>query len=122
VERVRFRNLISRLSENKLVLVATHIVSDVESIAKEVLFIKSGKLVVQSAPEDLIKKIDKKVWNIILDDENIEEIIKKYPVGNIKQIQGGCQIRIVSDYMPTNKNFSLAKPTLEDVYLSIFNS
>ncbi len=122
VERIRFRNLISRLSENKLVLVATHIVSDIENIAKEILLLKNGQLVVQSSPENLIQKIDGKVWDIKINNEDMEEIIKKYPVGNIKQMKDGCQIRIVSESKPENKNIFPVEPTLEDVYLSVFNS
>ncbi len=120
-ERIRFRNLISRLSKDKLVLVATHIVPDVEYIAKEILILKKGKLVVQGTPEDLTQNISGNVWNVVSDAKQIENWMERFPVGNVKRVGDKYQLRIVCEDRPIG-NVTPAEPSLEDVFLSIFGN
>lgn len=118
-ERIRFRNIISRLSKDKLVLLTTHIVSDVEYIAKEVLILNKGKLVMQGSPEQLENGIKGKVWEVIVSEEEIESVVEKYQVRNIKRLEGEFSLRIVSEDAPPGR-CKKVQPSLEDVFLSIF--
>lgn len=121
LERIRFRNLITKISKDKLVLLATHIVSDVESIAKEIIFLRKGKLVMQGVSDALDKKILGKVWEIEASENEISSFVQAYPVANIKRLENKYHLRIISDIKPQ----AYAKPveaSLEDVYLWIFGS
>ena len=119
-ERIRFRNIISRLSENRIVLLATHIVSDVEYIAKECILIDNGKLVKKDSPSKLIDDIKGKVWIVKTDSEQqLNEMIKNRLVGNISYTDEGCLVRMISDEKPY-ENAENTIPNLEDVYLDIF--
>lgn len=118
-ERIRFRNIISRLSRDKLVLLATHIVPDVEYIAKEILILNKGKLVMQGSPEQLEKSVEGKVWDIIVGEEEVEETVERYQVRNVKRLDREFALRIVSDEAPPGRS-KQAQPSLEDVFLSIF--
>lgn len=119
-ERIRFRNIISKLSENRIVILATHIVSDVEYIAKECIVINEGRLVKKDAPANLMAEIRGKVWLCnARNDEELEKIIKNRVVGNISYNEEGCSARIICDEKPF-KGAENCSPNLEDVYLSIF--
>ncbi|MFD2117266.1 ABC transporter ATP-binding protein [Paenibacillus yanchengensis] len=118
-ERIRFRNIIARLGKDKLVLLATHIVSDVEYIAKEVLIINEGKLVLQGKVEQLEATIAGKVWHVLVEEAELEQWVEKYQVRNIKRQGAKFQLRIISDHRPEGEA-NLASPTLEDIFLSLF--
>ena len=118
-ERIRFRNIISRLSKDKLVLLATHIVSDVEYIAKEILILDQGKLVMQGSPEQLENSIQGKVWEMIVSEEEMEAAVEKYQVRNVKRLEGEFSLRMISNHAPSEK-CKAVQPSLEDVFLSIY--
>ncbi|MWC29500.1 ABC transporter ATP-binding protein [Paenibacillus sp. MMS18-CY102] len=118
-ERIRFRNIISRLAKDKLVLLATHIVSDVESIAKEILILKQGRLIMQGSPEALEARVEGKVWNVLVGEEEVEQWIDTYQVRNVKRQDNGFLLRVVSAERPQG-NAEPASASLEDVFLSIF--
>lgn len=118
-ERIRFRNIISRLAKNKLVLLATHIVPDVEHIAKEILIVNQGRLVMQGPPEELEKSVEGKVWNVLVGEEEMEEWVEKYQVRNVKRLGSEFLLRVVSHERPQGKAEQVP-PSLEDVFLSIF--
>jgi ABC-2 type transport system ATP-binding protein len=118
VERIRFRNIISKLSKDKIVLLATHIVPDVEYIAKEILILRKGKLVKKGTPKALEKVVEGKVWNVVVSEGDVEKYTYKYPVGNVKRVENGLQLRIVSECNPEGVG-EAAIPSLEDVFLSI---
>jgi len=118
-ERIRFRNIISRLSKDKLVLLATHIVPDVEYIAKEILILNKGKLVMQGSPEQLEQSVVGKVWDIIVGEEEMEQYVERYQVRNVKRLEREFSLRIVSDDVPPGRSKPV-QPSLEDVFLSIF--
>lgn len=119
-ERLRFRNIISKLSLNKIVLLATHIVSDVENIAKEIILLKEGVIKDVTSPEVLLEKISQYVW--IVDDLTEAEsavLEEKYIVGNFNVKKSSISLRLISKDKPHPR----AKPTaanLEDVYLYYF--
>lgn len=118
-ERIRFRNLISRLAQGRTILLATHIVSDVECIAKEIILLKKGKLIVQGTPRELEQAIRGKVWNVTANAEDAALLGNRYCVSNMKQQGEGFELRIVNDGSPVCRAKTVA-PNLEDVFLYYF--
>lgn len=116
-ERIRIRNYISEISTNKIVLFATHVVSDIESIAGEVMLIKQGELLRKASPLTLIEEIFGKVAEGIITKEELPKLQKKYRIGNVYQSREGLRLRLVGDEFP--KGFHLVEDhiSLEDVYL-----
>lgn len=115
-ERIRFRNLIARFSQDRIVLLATHIVSDVEFIANEVLILKKGKLVRKNTTEVLEKEISGKVWTISLSDNESLLQFEKYKISNMLR-DGQCmKIRVIAEERPS-QFAELVQPNLEDVFL-----
>lgn len=119
-ERIRFRNLLSKISTNRIVLLSTHIVSDIEFIAKEVLILKEGQLIKKDNPQQLLKGIEHKVWSVVVKEEDIVNLQAHYKIGNITRIQEEFQIRILSDTKP-HANAKKEVPNLEDLYLYYFD-
>jgi len=117
-ERIRFRNIISKLSKDRIVLLATHIVSDVEYIAKEVLILKKGKLVKKGTTKELERTVEGKIWNVTVSETDVEKYMHKYLIANIKRLEDKLQLRIVSESRPDGIAEAVA-PSLEDVFLSI---
>lgn len=119
-ERVRFRNLLSDISSDRIVLISTHIVSDIEYIAKEILLLKNGEFLQQSTLEDLLKEVQDKVWTVKVTQAELPEIQQEFKVGNIQRGTNGIECRIVHDERPL-VHAEKTTPTLEDVYLYYFN-
>ncbi|RIW28699.1 ABC transporter ATP-binding protein [Bacillus salacetis] len=119
-ERIRFRNLLSKISANRIVLLSTHIVSDIEFIAKEVLILKDGKLVKKESPSHLLKGLEQKVWSLTVKGEELETYQSGYKVGNISRLQEGYHLRMISEEKPHLKAESV-EPNLEDLYLYYFD-
>lgn len=119
-ERVRFRNLISKLSQKKIVILSTHIVSDIEYIADKVLIIKNGKLLQQGEINDILIKLNGHIWECELDAESIKSVTEKYSVGNIKQRGDKMIVRIIADHVDID-GVKAAEPNLEDLYLFYFH-
>ena len=118
-ERIRFRNLISRLAQGRTILLATHIVSDVECIANEIILLKQGELVVQGTPSVLEQSIEGKVWEITADVQDTVFLSDKYCISNMKQDGEQYTLRIVSDICPL-QGAEQPFPNLEDVFLYYF--
>jgi ABC-2 type transport system ATP-binding protein len=120
-ERVRFRNLISQLGAERIVLLSTHIVSDVEHIAGTILVMKDGQLIHQGTREEIIKTIDGKVWECMLPQSEADGLCKKYPVINLRQEStGDILLRLVSEEKPYASAIN-TQATLEDLYLYYFS-
>ena len=118
-ERIRFRNLISELSEERLVLLSTHIVSDIEFIANEIIMMKDGRFCYTGTSEQLISSMDLMVWNCAVPKKEVNHYLEKYKVGNIKTTSGGAELRILSKVPPT-ENAVREESTLEDAFLLYF--
>lgn len=118
-ERVRFRNLISTLAENRIVILSTHIVSDVEYIAKEILIMKNGELLHQGSPETILQPIQSLVWECDVTRQEAERLEKNHIVANLKHGGGAERLRIISE-VPPCKTARNVEPTLEDLYLYYF--
>lgn len=117
-ERVRFRNLLSDLSGERIVILSTHIVSDVESTATHIALINQGRLLRQAAPEDLLKELENKVWEWNVSSDELIALKQKYIVSGTIRRSDGVQVRVVSDSKP-EANANNVSPNLEDAYLYI---
>ncbi len=118
-ERVKFRNLIAHLGSQHIVLLSTHIVSDIEYIADQVLMMKDGKLIHQGKPEEIIKNIQNKVWECKVAPEKAKKLMAEESVVNLREDQGETFLRIISDEKPVEEAH-LSEATLEDLYLYYF--
>ena len=118
-ERVRFRNMVRKLSEQMTVIFCTHIVSDIETITKEVILIHHGKLIQQGSIPMLIEGIQGKVWELIPDADALEKLLEQYPRSSLVSRNMQTVIRIVHDEKP-HKDAYACEPVLEDVYLYQF--
>lgn len=120
-ERIRFRNLISSLSENKIVILSTHIVSDVEYISNEVLVLNKGVLQDRGLINQLLKNIENSVWEVTTTHKEIDIFSQKYLVSNQKYEDNNVVLRIISSEKPYH-NAIQVKASLEDLYLFYFRS
>jgi ABC-type multidrug transport system ATPase subunit len=120
-ERVRFRNLLSDLSGQRIVLLSTHIVSDVEAIATEIVIINKGRKLQHAAPEKLLKLLEGKVWQWVIPSAELPALKQRYIVSGMVRHSEGVQVRVVSDTAPSPKAASTL-PSLEDVYLHLISN
>lgn len=118
-ERVRFRNLISELSKERIVILSTHIVSDVEYIANEIWLMKNGKLMQQGSLNDVLDAMPEKVWSVVASQKEATKLMKQYKVSNMKTERDGVELRIISAKQPSY-NAEEVQPNLEDVFLYYF--
>ena len=118
-ERIRFRNLISELSEDRLVLLSTHIVSDVEFIANQIMLMKNGELFYEGTTEELISSMDESVWHCTVPKNKANDFMARYLVGNVKTAPKGAELRILSKEPPM-EGAVREEATLEDAFLLYF--
>ena len=118
-ERIRFRNLISELSEERLVLLSTHIVSDIEYIANEIWLMKDGRIIRRGTLDKIIQSMPEIVWICYVRKEKATSMIKKYKISNMKAEGDRVELRIVSSQQPF-PDATPVKPTLEDAFLYYF--
>ena len=119
-ERVRFRNLISDLSKNKIIILSTHIVSDVEYIADEILIMKNGNIISQNSVDGLIKEIENSVWKCTISESEEDYFCNKYCIVNLQHNRNGSlDLRIISRKKPID-NAANVPSSLEDLYLYHF--
>ncbi len=121
-QRIAVRNYISRIAMNKIVIIATHVVSDVEFIAKEIIMLRKGEIINKAAPQDLLRELDGKVWEVCIEQEQIADMQSKFAVTNIAASEKHADmavLRVLSDTQPTEAAVSIV-PSLEDCYLYVF--
>lgn len=121
-ERIRLRNFISTIAVNKIVLIATHVVSDIEFIAKEILLIKQGKLLKKESPVNIIREMEGRVYEAIVSSNLLQMIQDTYKVCNIMTTLDGIQVRFIKEEGEVLDNVQAKEvtPNLEDVYLNYF--
>lgn len=119
-ERIHIRNYIAKLSKDRIILFATHVVSDIECIADKVILLKEGQIIEAGSPVQLIDKVYGKVGEINCQLEDVDNLQKKYRVGNIRQRRNGLALRIVGDTLPEMAAACSNDIDLEDVYLYYF--
>lgn len=119
-ERVRFRNLISAFSKDRIVILSTHIVSDVEFIAEQILMMKSGQIIRFGNPQEITREIDGRVWECTVPTANAEQYAAAYNTSNLRNTgENQTILRVIAD-RPPMENAANVPPTLEDLYLFYF--
>ena len=118
-ERIRFRNLISELSEDRLVLLSTHIVSDIEYIANEIWLMKDGKILHKGSIDELINSMSETVWECLVPKNMVPNFMEKYKISNMKSETNQVMLRIISHEKPV-ENAMRVEASLEDVFLYYF--
>ncbi len=121
-ERINIRNIIADIAEDKIIILATHVVSDIECIAKEVLFVKKGVLIHYGTPIELMNQMHGKVTEISCNKYPIKECRSKYPQGNAVQRENGLYYRVVGDEVPDEGQVVENGFSLEDVYQYLYGS
>jgi ABC-2 type transport system ATP-binding protein len=117
-ERVRFRNLLSDLAGERIVILSTHIVSDVESTATDIVIIHKGHLKVRASPEQLLKQMEGYVWEWVVSSQELPALKQRFLVSGTIRRMDGVEVRAVSEDQPS-PDARPVTPNLEDVYLSI---
>ena len=118
-ERIRFRNLISELSEDRLVLLSTHIVSDIEYIANEIWLMKDGEILHKGSIDELINSMTETVWECLVPKNRVSGFMEKYKISNMKSEINQVMLRIISHEKPV-ENAMRVEASLEDVFLYYF--
>lgn len=119
-ERVRFRNLISAFSKDRIVILSTHIVSDVEFVAEDIIMMKAGQVLHFGNPQKILSEIDGKVWECTVPTDSAEKYAAAYNTSNLRHTgENRTVLRIIAD-RPPMKNAARVQPTLEDLYLFYF--
>ncbi|MCM1124428.1 MAG: ABC transporter ATP-binding protein [Eubacterium sp.] len=115
-ERVRFRNIISSLGKNRLVILSTHIVSDVEYIADQIMIMKDGQIMHIGEEAEILKEAEGCVWKCTVPERLAEELGRQFVISNLRNHADQVELRIVSAEKPTD-NAITVEVTLEDAYL-----
>jgi ABC-type multidrug transport system ATPase subunit len=115
-ERVRFRNLLSDLSGERIIILSTHIVSDVEAVATEIAILNSGRLLIHAAPERLLAEVAGKVWEWVAASSDLADLRRRYLISSTLRTSGGVRVRAVSPELPA-PGAERVPATLEDAYL-----
>lgn len=115
-ERVRFRNLLSDLSGERIVVLSTHIVSDVEATATYIALVNKGQLLREAAPENLLNELENKVWELTVHSSDLTALKQKHIISGTIRRSDGVQVRVVSAERP-DSNAQNVTPNLEDAYL-----
>ena len=114
-ERVRFRNLLSELSGERIIILSTHIVSDVEATATDIALISQGTLVAHASPEELLRQVEGKVWEWILPSADLNVARQKYLISNTARRGDGVHACVLGEAPPAGAQPVV--PNLEDAYL-----
>ena len=118
-ERMRFRNTLSQISGERIILIATHIISDIQSIADEVLILSKGRLKAKGSIESVCEPLDKKVWQICLESKNeLDSITGSSKVSSVIRNDNTYTVRVVADE-PPYANAVTVTPTLEDLFYEL---
>jgi ABC-2 type transport system ATP-binding protein len=121
-ERSRFRNLISDISKEKIIILSTHIISDIESVARETIMIKNGSVIIKGNHKDILTAMNGKVYKITTDKESeVMDIQRDYKVVNLQRGADFTELRVVSDKMPLYASAQSIEPKFEDVYMFYFD-
>ncbi len=115
-ERVRFRNLLSDLSGERIVILSTHIVSDVEATATHIALVNKGQLLREAAPENLLNELEHKVWEWTVHSGDLPNLKQKHIISGTIRRSDGVQVRVVSADKP-DVDAQNVSPNLEDAYL-----
>lgn len=120
-ERVVFRNLLSDLARDRVVLLSTHIVSDIESVAADIAVMAGGRLLTRGSPQELLRHAEGRVWELQVTPEALPRLRERHLVSRMVRTQSGVRVRLLADASPAPDAAS-ARPDLEDAYLTVIHS
>jgi ABC-type multidrug transport system ATPase subunit len=120
--RVRFRHLLAELAGDRVVILSTHIVSDVEAAANEIAIINRGHLLVRSSPEELLQSVEGKVWDWVIPSAELTDAKQSHLISSILRRGDGLHTRVVAETRPTDEAQPATSPTLEEAYLYCISS
>ena len=119
-ERAYFRNIIAEMSKDKIIIISTHIVSDIEYISDQVLVMKKGSFILQGTPEELLDKVKGEVWSCHIPNKDWTKFESQFCIANSHALAKYVDARIVSLEPPIEGAINV-EPTLEDLYLKYFS-
>ncbi|WP_052852761.1 ATP-binding cassette domain-containing protein [Streptomyces avicenniae] len=120
-ERVRFRNLLGDLAADRTVMLSTHIVSDVESVASDIVLMVGGRSVLRGSPDELSAVVAGRVWEVVVAPEHVPAVQARYVVSRMVRTDAGVRLRVLADAVPS-ADAEQVVPGLEDVYLAVVRS
>ena len=121
-ERVRFHNLLAEIADDVVVILSTHIVSDVSSLCSRMAVIRRGEIIAQGSPQDAVERLAGHVWEAVVPREAVPAIKAKYQHLSSQMFEGRLRVRVISRGHTPDGEFSPVPPLLEDYYFSIINS
>jgi ABC-2 type transport system ATP-binding protein len=120
-ERVNFRKLLTDLSRSKIVILSSHIVSDIASVADQILVLNQGSITAFDTPSNLLQRMEGKVWTVPIDESELSQFEQDYTVCDVERDSKGLSLRVVSSISPSKKARTIS-PNLEDAYLFFSNT
>ena len=120
--RVRFRHLLAELAGDRVVILSTHIVSDVEATANDIAIIDQGHLIVLSSPEELLQSVEGKIWEWIIPSTELTDTKQRHLISSIIRRKDGLHTRVVAETSPAREARLASSPTLEEAYLYCISS
>jgi ABC-type multidrug transport system ATPase subunit len=120
--RVRFRHLLAELAGDRVVILSTHIVSDVEAVANDIAMMDGGRLIVRSSPEALLRLVGDRVWEWVIPSSELPTVRQGYLVSGVVRRGDGVHVRVVSDTAPGAGAELVDHPSLEEAYLYCISS
>ncbi len=117
-QRVVFRNLLADLAAERVVLLSTHIVSDVESVASDIAIMAGGRLLLRGSPEDLLARARGRVWELTVPPDALAGLRDQHPVSKMVRTRDGVRVRLLASAAPA-ADAAPVPPDLEDAYLTI---
>ncbi|MEK3934642.1 ABC transporter ATP-binding protein [Sporosarcina sp. FSL W7-1349] len=118
-ERIRFRGILSELSQDKIIILSTHIVSDIEYVANEVLLLKAGELIEKKSPTELLSELEGNVWSMIVEEKAYLKTKHRLKLVNTHHLQGKVEVRVISNDKPGDNAIAVL-PRMEDIYVYYF--
>jgi ABC-2 type transport system ATP-binding protein len=115
--RVRFRHLLAELAGDRVVILSTHIVSDVEATANDIAVINRGHLLVRSSPEELLQSVEGKIWDWVIPSSELPAAKQRHLLSSIVRRKDGLHTRVVAETTPAREARLASSPTLEEAYL-----
>ena len=120
-ERVRFRSLLAELAGDRIVILSSHIVSDIEAAATSIVVIKKGHLQFQGVPEDLLRTVEGKVWEMVIPSTDLGVVKQRFVLSGTVRTSEGVRVRVVVDEQPGHDARTVT-PSLEDAYLHLLTA
>lgn len=121
-ERIKMRNMIAELSSDKIVLLATHIVRDVECVASQIILLQQGSVLLCTSPEELLNGLRDCVWEVVCSQEEVKNLSDMCVISNMRQDSNGVALKIIGDSPPEGYVAVQKQPTLDDVYMKYFGN